>query len=79
MRPQDIEKIAGNVAGAFTGSSGQVGAGCTGFSDQTAFSCDDYECEVSYECGGLGNFDCSPDEFSCVSGFFCATDYTTDL
>lgn len=79
MRPQDIERIAGNVAGAFTGASGQVGAGCGAFSNPQAFSCEDYGCESGYECGDQGNFSCSQDAFSCVSGFFCATDYTADL
>ncbi len=80
MRPQDIERIAGNVAGAFTGSAGQAGAGCGSFSNPQAFTCSDgYSCAASYECGDQGNFNCPPNEFSCGSGFFCATDYTSDL
>jgi hypothetical protein len=80
MRPQDIEKIAQNVAGAFTGSGSTPRAGCGAFSNPEGYSCyEEYNCSAGYECGDLGNFSCAAGDFGCLSGFFCATDYSTEL
>lgn len=79
MRPQDIEKIAVNVAGSFTGAGPTLRAGCGAFSNPQAFTCGDgYSCSAGYECGDQGNFTC-PESFSCTVGFFCATDYTGEV
>ncbi len=76
MRPQEIEKIAASVAGAFTAAGG-LRAGCGAFSSQTRFDCSGtgYECSGNYECGGLAEFQCS-DRFTCSTGFFCCCDYS---
>jgi hypothetical protein len=80
MRPQDIEKISQNVAGAFTGAGSTPRAGCGAFSNPEVYSCfEGYSCSAGYECGDLGNFTCPEGDFGCLSGFFCATDYTADL
>ncbi len=79
MRPQEIEKIARNVAGSFTGAGSTPRAGCGAFSNPEAFSCEDYNCSAGYECGDQGNFSCPDGGFNCLGGFFCATDYTGEL
>ncbi|MEA1926590.1 MAG: hypothetical protein U9N73_00160 [Candidatus Auribacterota bacterium] len=77
MRPQDIEKIARGVVGAFNqAGEGSIKAGCGAFSNPEAYNCDAFGCTANYECGEAGNFTCSSNEFSCPEGFFCASDYT---
>ena len=75
MRPQDIEKIAQNVVGSFS-QADSVRAGCGAFSNPEAYTCPDFGCQSNYECGEAGNFTCSGSNFTCLEGFFCASNYT---
>ncbi len=77
MRPQDIEKIAQGVVGAFSrAGEGSIKGGCGAFSNPEAYTCIDFGCSANYECGEAGNFTCVAANFSCTEGFFCASDYT---
>ena len=77
MRPQEIEKIAQGVAGAFA-QAGQssVKAGCGAFGNPEACECVNFGCSANYECGEMGNFTCMEGSFFCQEGFFCASNYT---
>ncbi|MDP8236190.1 MAG: hypothetical protein P9M08_07385 [Candidatus Erginobacter occultus] len=71
MRPQDIERIAANVAGSFTGAGGStLRAGCGALSSPIAYDCDLFSCSDDYECGEQAVFACRED-FSCDQSFFC--------
>lgn len=91
MRPQDIERIADSVMGAFIRPT-RASAGCGDVSSTQSFSCPDFGCgfgEPSYECGGAADFKCtgfgcSPtalfgcdDLFSCSAGYAYTTTTTT--
>ena len=72
MRPQDIEKIANSVMGAFSRPT-RASAGCTGVSDPQEFECIEYyNCQSDYECGGVATFRCAVEGFACQE-FFCQT------
>lgn len=72
MRPQDIEKIANSVVGAF-GRPVRASAGCAGASDPQSFQCtgDAYDCSQGYVCGGEGSF-------TCDQGFVCSGDFSCE-
>ena len=77
MRPQDIEKIANSVVGAFSRPS-RASAGCGDFSSTQEYDCSTgYYCqsEGGYECGGQALFDCVQEVFSCVSAFNCPSSF----
>ncbi len=80
MKPQDIEKIADSVIGAFARPT-QASAGCAGISDPTAFNCPveqgDFSCLDNYDCGGAGAFKCGMTLFTCEGGdFSCSALYS---
>ncbi len=76
MRPQDIEKIAQGVAGAFSSAGAAPRAGCGAFSNPVEYDCQQsFGCSSNYECGDMGNFSCLT-EFTCPEAFFCATYYS---
>ena len=77
MRPQDIEKIANSVVGAFSQPS-RASAGCGAISSTQEYDCSTgYYCqsEAGYECGGQASFDCTMESFSCVDGFNCPSSF----
>ena len=76
MRPQDIEKIANSVVGAF-GRPVRASAGCSGVSDPQAYSCsgDPYDCSPNYVCGGQGSFSCDAEGFDCANNFTCSSNW----
>jgi hypothetical protein len=84
MRPQDIEKIANSVVGAFTGPT-QASAGCGAISSAESYECaTGFTCGlVGYECGGQATFSCAPTatftclSFNCPSSFDCTSAYGT--
>ena len=71
MHPQEIEKIAQGVVGAFSpGCDPTVKAGCGAFSNPNAYDCALFSCGDDYECGQAAVFTCSED-FTCAQSFFC--------
>jgi hypothetical protein len=75
MRPQDIEKIANSVVGAF-GRPVRASAGCAGVSDPQTFSCSQtYDCSGGYACGGQGVFTCVAVGFQCDGNFVCESNW----
>ncbi len=78
MRPQDIERIANSVMGAFTGPS-QASAGCGSFSSTQEFTCSTgYFCQLAqgYNCGGQALFECLTEGFGCIENFECPTSFS---
>ncbi len=70
MRPQDIEKIATNVAGSFAGSDAVIGSGCGSLSSPIEYRCDVFTCSDYYECGEQAVFACE-ENYQCAGEFLC--------
>jgi len=78
MKPQEIEKIAQSVTGAFTQAGDTtVKAGCGGLSDPQMYECVDFGCSANYECGDAGPFNCFGNDFFCTATFDCPSSYSS--